>query len=126
MSSDSCDFVYDLTDNEFLGLAAAWLIGKPLAVIGLFLVAVVLRWVLHKLIDRLANRAAAGMVPNALTRGRVGRAEKVLVSASPVSARREQRARTMASLLKSIVTGVIFAMVTIMALSEVGADGAPL
>jgi small-conductance mechanosensitive channel len=126
VDSDACDVIYRWTDNEFLGIAAAWLIGKPLAVIGLLLLGVLARWILHRLIDRLTDRAAAGVVPHAFTRGRMGRSEKVLVSGSPVAARREQRAKTMGSLLKSIVTGVIFAMVTIMALSELGLDVAPL
>ncbi|HEY0774807.1 MAG TPA: mechanosensitive ion channel family protein [Nocardioidaceae bacterium] len=124
--SDSCDLVYTWTDNEFLAVAAAWLIGKPLAVLGLFVLGFVARWILHKLIDRLTDRAATGVVPHAFTRGRRGRSEKAVTTATPSSARREQRAKTMGSLLKSIVTAVVFAMVTIMALSEIGVNVAPL
>ena len=126
-SSETCNVVYSWTGNETLGVVASWLIGKPLTVLLIVLLGVAARWVLHRLVDRLVGRAAGGMMPHALTRGRLGRAsEKVLVSTSPAAARREQRAKTMGSLLKSIITGVIFAMVTIMALSEVGLDVAPL
>ncbi|GAB2748719.1 mechanosensitive ion channel family protein [Nocardioides pakistanensis] len=121
-----CNITYNTTGNDTLALASAWLIGKPLAVIGLFLMGILIRWVLHRLVDRLTNRAAEGVVPHALTRGKRGRSEKVIVSASPVAARREQRAKTMGSLLKSIITGVVFTMVSIMALSEIGVDVAPL
>jgi small conductance mechanosensitive channel len=126
VESDSCDFVYRMTDSEFLGVAAAWLIGKPLAVLGIIVLGVVARWVLHKLIDRLTKRAATGVMPHGFGRTRPGHGDKVVVSGSTAAARREQRAGAMGSLLKSVVTGVIFTMVTIMALAEIGLDVAPL
>jgi small conductance mechanosensitive channel len=126
LNSDSCDLVVKWTDNEFLGVTAAWVIGKPLAVLGLLLMGLIARWILHKLIDRLTNRAASGVVPHAFTHGRLGRSDKGAVSGSPSAARREQRAKTMASLLKSVVTAVVFTMVAIMALSEIGVNVAPL
>jgi small conductance mechanosensitive channel len=43
-----------------------------------------------------------------------------------VRTRRVQRAQTMGSLLKSIVTGVVFAVIVTMMLSEVGVDIAPI
>jgi small conductance mechanosensitive channel len=124
--SDSCDFVYRMTDNEFLGVAAAWLIGKPLAVLGIVLLGIVARWVLHKLIDRLTKRATSGVMPHSFAKGRMGRTEKSSPASATAAARREQRAGAMGSLLKSVVTGVIFTMVVIMALAEIGLDVAPL
>ncbi len=126
LNSDSCDLIYKWTGNEFAAVAGAWVIGKPLAVLGLFLMGVIARWLLHKVIDRLTNRAATGVVPHSFSHGRLGRSEKGVATGSPAAARREQRARTMGSLLKSIVTAVVFSMVAIMALSEIGVDVAPL
>jgi moderate conductance mechanosensitive channel len=124
--SDSCDFVYDMTNNEFLGVAAAWVIGKPLAVLGIILLGIVARWVLHKLIDRLTTRASSGVMPHGFGKGRLGRSDRTSAAGSTAAARREQRAGAMGSLLKSVVTGVVFTMVAIMALSEIGVDVAPL
>jgi len=127
VDSNSCTVVYNLTENESLAIAAAWLIGKPLAVLFIVLLGVVARWLLHRMVDRLTSRASGNGAPHKLTRSKVGRAkERVLATSSHASARREQRAKTMGSLLKSIITGVIFAMVTIMSLSELGLDVAPL
>lgn len=129
VDSNTCDVVVEYTDNELLGIAAAWLIGKPLAILMLLLIGFVARWLLHRLIDRVTTRAATGVMPRSFVRGRLGKAgEKVLVTpaVSHASARREQRAKTMGSLLKSVVTGVIGTMVVIMAISELGYDVAPL
>jgi small conductance mechanosensitive channel len=126
VDSNWCDMVYNQTGNEQLAVASGWLIGKPAAILGILLVAVLARWVLHKLIDRLVIRAAGGVVPSFFTRRKNGEKPERAAHHSPSSARREQRAKTMGSLLKSIVTGVVFAMAAIMALSEIGLDVAPL
>ncbi len=128
VNSNLCDAVYGLTGSERVAVASGWLVAKPLAILGLLLLAVVARWLLHRLIDRLARRAADGVMVSPMSRGRLGRAsEKVGAGGGAVAAeRREQRANTIASLLKSIVTGVIFTLVTIMVISELGYDVAPL
>jgi small conductance mechanosensitive channel len=127
VESDACDMVYKITGNETLAINSEWVIGKPLAVLGIFLLAVVARWILHKLIDRVTDRAADGVMPGSFGLGKLGRsAEKRSASHSIAAARHEQRAKAMGSLLKSVATGVIFAMATVMILAEVGLDIAPL
>lgn len=117
----SCAVVYDWTGNESLAHAAGWLIGKPLAIVWLVVLALLARWLLNKLIDRLVRRAKAGVLPDALARGPFAEAER-----ETTTTRRVQRAQTIGTLLKSIVSGVIFAVVVIMAISELGYDIAPL
>jgi small-conductance mechanosensitive channel len=80
----------------------------PASLLGLLLLGLLLRWVLFKVIDRTARRAENG--------GRAGR---------PL-ARRAQRANALAGLFKSIVTGVLVAVVGTMMLSEVGINIAPI
>ena len=117
----SCAAVYDWTHNEVLAHAAGWLIGKPLAILWLLVLALVARWLLFKLVDRLVRRAQTGVLPNALSRGSFTEHEHEVTRT-----RRSQRAQTIGTLLKSIVSGVIVAIVVMMALSEVGVDIAPL
>jgi moderate conductance mechanosensitive channel len=122
-----CSWVEDETGLVWLAQASDWLVAKPLAIALLVLGALVLRWLLHRVIDRLAHRASEG-VAGPLPKPRFGRRqpEQRLVSGAPGAARRVQRAQTMASLLKSISSSVIFGIVTIMAISELGYDVAPL
>lgn len=117
----SCAAVYHWTDNADLAHAAAWLIGKPLAIVWLVVLGLIARWLLIKVIDRLVARAAGGVVPTKLARGPF--AEPVGENGTH---RRVQRAQTMGSLLKSIVTGLIFVIVLMMSISELGYDIAPL
>ena len=125
-ASNSCDLVYRFTGNEALALAATWVIGKPIAIIGLLILGFLARWVLHRLIDRLTNKAAEGIVPNALGRKRAARAAEKQATISHSAARRVQRAQAMGSLLKSIASGVVLTLVTIMVISELGFDVGPI
>jgi small-conductance mechanosensitive channel len=123
-----CNFVYSETDSTAAANVADWLVGKPMALIGLALLGLVIRWVLHRVIDRVVKRAETGMMPNrfsrAMTGGKVGTALNIHESAG--ATRRVQRAQTMGTLLKSIVTGIILAVVGTMMLSEIGVNVAPI
>ncbi|GGF57916.1 mechanosensitive ion channel protein MscS [Marmoricola endophyticus] len=120
--SQTCAFVYDVTGDSKVADISTWIIGKPLAIVGLILVGIVARWIVHRLIDRVIRRAEkASRTPKQATSGlaKVG-------ALGERSARHGQRVETMGSLLKSISTGVIFTVVVVMVISELGYDVAPL
>ncbi|QBX54331.1 mechanosensitive ion channel family protein [Nocardioides seonyuensis] len=123
-----CRWAYDLTDDRSTARLVDWLVGTPLVLIGLLLLGLVGRWLLHRLIDRLVRRAEVGVLPDRLGRvvlgGKVG--ERISRTETAGATRRIQRAQTMGSLLKSIISGVVFAVVVTMMLSEVGADIGPI
>ena len=113
-----CDFFYERTGNVSLARWSDTLIGRPLAILGLLVLAVALRWVLRKAIDRIVKRAEDPAT------SKLGMAAE---RANPMqAARRAQRAETMGSLFKSIVTGIVVAIFGTMMLSEVGVDIAPI
>ena len=125
-----CGWVRDLTGSEQAAEVADVLIGAPLAIVGLILLGLVIGWLLHRLVDRVVRRAEDGMVPDRLasvigprtTLGRSSEQSHDVVT----STRRVQRARTLGSLLKSIISGVVFAVFTTMVLSEIGVNIAPI
>jgi small conductance mechanosensitive channel len=98
-------------------------LGTPLRVAGIVLVGLVVRFVLHRIIDRITQGIATG-------RAGLGRLEDRLPAslvASPLlSARREQRARTMASVLRSLTTAAVTTVVVLMVLDEFEINTAPL
>jgi moderate conductance mechanosensitive channel len=108
--SYSCAAVYDWTGNSSLARAAEWVIGKPLAILGILLFAVVVRWLACKAIDRVVKRAETTPLPGL----------------KHTHNRRAQRARSLGSLLKSITTTLVFGIAFVMILSEVGMDVAPI
>ena len=123
-SDNLCQIVFDWTDNETAAESVEWFVAKPLAIVGLLLVAWLIRWVLHRVIDRITQQAALGTVPGVLQRGRgtdkPGQANKATF------VRREQRANTTGSLLKSIATGIVYTVVGFMVVAELGYDIGPL
>lgn len=124
-SADShwCKLVDGVTHNETLASAADWLIARPLSIIALLVIGFVVRWLLHRVIDRLAHRATAGTVSGLLAKSKV----PLLLEISPESLeRRQQRAETMASLLKSIATAVVSTIVLFMVVAQLGYNIAPL
>ncbi|HEX6148732.1 mechanosensitive ion channel family protein [Nocardioides sp.] len=125
-----CNNVLDWTGNERAAQVADLLIGTPLALVGLLLLFLVLRWLLHRLVDRLVSRAEVGVLPARVSRLSLGSlgANKMNRTSQElaVASRRAQRAKTMGSLLKSVITGVLVAVVGTMMLSELGVNVGPI
>ncbi|MDQ6934310.1 MAG: mechanosensitive ion channel [Actinomycetota bacterium] len=119
----TCATVYDWTHNEKLAHAATWLIGTPLKIAWLVILAVVFRWLAYRTIERMVRRAEAGLLPSRFT-SVPGRAQES--DSRQVATRRGQRAKSLGSLMKSLATGVIFGVVGVMILSAVGFDIAPI
>ncbi|MGH3366857.1 MAG: mechanosensitive ion channel family protein [Nocardioidaceae bacterium] len=117
-----CEAVYRWTNNEWVASASDWLIAKPLSILGLLVFAGVLRWVLHRVIDRVMRRAGQASIPGVISRSKRQR----LGRSSVVAERRQQRTATMGSLLKSITTGVVFGVIAIMSVDVLGFNIAPL
>jgi len=118
----------DITGNQTVARTADIIIGKPLAILGLLVLGLVIRWVLHRLVDRLVAQADHGMLPvNRFSRGgKAGRAGQGSARDVVTATRRVQRAKTMGDLLKSIVTGILVAIIGTMMLSELNVNIAPI
>ncbi len=117
-------FFDSLGDSKYAANWTEYFVARPLSILGLLVLGFVLRWALSRLIDRLTARAAEATVPGVLQRSK---AHQMFLEASPVTAeRREQRAKTMGSLLKSITTGVLVTIVLFMIVAQLGYNIAPL
>ena len=84
----------------------AWLTGEPLQIIGLIVFGFVVRWILHRLVDRVVRRAETGVLPARVWRN--GHPKEKSRTSATTSARRALRARTMGTLLKSVISAVVF------------------
>jgi small-conductance mechanosensitive channel len=117
-----CARVHDWTGSSWLAESSNWLIAKPLRILAIIVIAMLLKRAVHRTIDRLSQRAAHGTVPGVLNRGRVPDGTEAALTLE----RRKQRAATMASVLRSIATGAIYSIATLMALSELTFNIGPL
>jgi small-conductance mechanosensitive channel len=102
-----------------------WLLGTPAQIVCIIAGAMVVRWLVHRAIQRLVARAA-----NAVKRADEPRrrGSKVLAGAAGalVSERRKQRAETVGSVLRSVSSIVIFGLGFITVLDKLGIPIAPL
>ena len=101
-----------------------WYVATPGAIVVIIVVGLLFRWLVNRAIDRVVRRASAGTVPGVIAGTKAG---AVLADLRPgAGERRQQRAQTMGSILKSIAGGLIFAIVVVMALDQVGVNIAPI
>lgn len=119
-----CQVVTSATGSARAGTWTELLVGLPLKVVLILLMAALLRWLLHKIIQRTVEQIATGRPINPSWFG--DRASAVLQSSPTTYQRRAQRARTIGTMLRSIATGVISVVAILMILAEVGLNIAPL
>jgi small conductance mechanosensitive channel len=101
-----------------------WLLTHGLRIVLILVVAAVLRWVLQRAVTRLVRRAVESGLSTHLGRNRATRA---LASATgALNERRRQRTETLGSVLRSMITAVVFGIAFLMVVSEFGVDLAPL
>lgn len=101
-----------------------WLVDLPLKVTLTLVLAVIARWLTHRLIDRVVRRAGKGAVPQVLAASKA--ASKLRERSLHAHERRELRAQTVGSLLKSVMTAVIGAIAVVMVLALFGLPITPL
>src|SRR5918998_6108858 len=95
-----CRTVLDATGNPWLATAADWLLAKPLVIVSIVALGFVVRWLAVRFIRRLTTRAASGVFPTVVLRGKEDQPEELALARE----RRRQRAHTMASVLTSLVS----------------------
>ncbi|MPZ83141.1 MAG: mechanosensitive ion channel [Actinophytocola sp.] len=117
-----CRTIYGWTHNEWLASSAHWLIAKPITIILILVGAFLVRLVCRRLIDRL-TRAGGGRIPTMLRPLRE-RAPQTL--GTLLSERRAQRAQTIGSVFKSIVSFIVFGLAFMMILGELGVNLGPI
>jgi len=103
-----------------------WLLGTPLQIVGILIGALIIRWLVHRAIDRVVSRAASAAKRTQDPPPRRG--VKVLAGATGafVSERRGQRAETVGSVLRSVASFVIFGMAFVTVLDKLGIPIGPL
>ncbi|MDV3222705.1 mechanosensitive ion channel family protein [Intrasporangium sp.] len=96
-----------------------WLLGAPLRIILTIALALVARWLLHRLIGRVVDSATSRHAERASELPGTG--QKLAQSMGVAQERYLQRTRTMGSLLRSLVTVVVatLAGLTVMAVLEI-------
>lgn len=112
-----------LTHSGWLAESAGWLVAKPLTILLILVVAIIIRAIARRMIDRLTRSNGGTKIP-ALLRPLKERAPQAL--GTILSERRAQRAKTIGSVFKSITSVLVFGIAFMMILAELGVDLAPV
>lgn len=123
-----CEWVWERTDGSALAATAAdWLVGRPLAILGVLAGGWVLRWVVRRLVARAVRRvlAVAPLLPGQNTFADP-RAEYAAAAPSAEDARRETRARAVSVVISSFLAALVWVMVVIAVCGIVGLDLGPV
>ncbi len=121
-----CTSFRDWTGNVRAGLWAQALLGTPLRIVTIVVLGFVLRFVLHRIVERVTDKIATGSAGLGRLDAKLPTASAFLATSPLASARREQRARTTASVLKSVTTGVVMTVVLLMVLDTLGIPIGPI
>jgi moderate conductance mechanosensitive channel len=120
-----CSRVYEWTHSQWLANSSYVVIVKPLRIIGIILIAMLIRWLLQRAIDRLTHTSSRASMPALLRPLR----EKVTATAEDgqfIPERRRQRAEAIGSVLRSFVSAVVFTMAALLVFGELGFNLGPL
>jgi small-conductance mechanosensitive channel len=120
-----CNRVYELTGSQWFATSSYVIIIKPLRILAIILVAMLIRWLLHRAIRRLANSTSRASMP-ALLKPLRERTAPTAEEGQFIPERRRQRAEAIASVLRSFVTVVVFTMAALLVMGELGFNLGPL
>ena len=119
-----CEFVWQQTDIKWLAESSYWVLVKPLTILLVIVIAFLVRALIHRAIDRLVKHTVAeNEGGGSLLRPLRNRLPHALTLPSE---RRNQRARALGSVLRSIASAVVFSIAAMLVLGEVGLNLGPL
>jgi small-conductance mechanosensitive channel len=123
----ACRLTWDLTHSTTAAQVMRDYVAGPatmaLRIAFVVVVALIVRVVAHRLINRVTERAATASLP-VVSNGRAQRAASALQTDG--LERREQRARALGSILRSGISAIVFGIATLTILGDLGFNLTPL
>lgn len=120
-----CTWIFDQWHIQWLANSGYLIIVKPVRVLAIVVIALLIRWALHRAISRLTASTSRAAMPALLKPLR----EKVTETAEDgqfIPERRRQRAEAIGSVLRSFVSAVVFTMAALLVMGEFGFNLGPL
>jgi moderate conductance mechanosensitive channel len=121
-----CARVFQVTHADWLSRSADSIVSHATTVAIIVVVALVLRYAVHRSIRRLTDGARSGRVPRLLRPLRDRAAASLREAAPQIVERRSQRAQTIGSVLRSFSTLLIYGVAFVLVLGEFGVNLAPI
>jgi small conductance mechanosensitive channel len=123
LSDPLCRSVYDVTNSTWFADSSYYILVKPLRILLILLIALLVRYLLIKTINRLVRTTSTAQVPTILRPLR----ERTLRSNPAIyPERRRQRAEAIGSLLRNLVSIVVLSIAGLLVLDELNFNLGPL
>ncbi len=122
-----CHTVYDITGQAWLATSAHLIVSHGWRILLIIVIALIARFLAHRAIRRVTRTTTEGIVPDKLrplTQRAAG--TKLVAGSSVMFERRRQRAASIGSILRSVISIVIFTVALMLVLGELGIDLAPI
>lgn len=112
--------------SDYVRDHSRWIVEIPVRIVAIIVVTLIVRFLIHRFVDRLLRPVGGGGVPKILQPFKE-RAENsaLLRETGLLSQRRAQRAATIASILKSIVSFTLLLIAVLLILNELEVSLAP-
>lgn len=122
-----CRWAWELTGHDWLAEASTFALA-PLRIIGILLLALIVRWLAVRVVNRFVRRAANGGQSAQALRPLPERLRNTVQEATALVSpeRREQRAEAIGSVLRSTISITVFTVAVLLALGELGIHLGPL
>jgi small conductance mechanosensitive channel len=120
-----CKVVFDVTDSSWFADSSYYILLKPLRILLILLVALLIRHLLHKTVNRLVRTTAKAQVPTILRPLRE-RAPQPGTGPQVYRERRRQRAEAIGSVLRNTISVVVFSVAGLLILDELSFNLGPL
>lgn len=118
----ACRRVFEATGNKALAGAVDWLVGAPLHILIILIVAVIANAIIRRAIRRFTDT-----ISGVVSAGHARRNHEVATVIPPDrSVRAASRARTIGSVLRSLSTAIVYGLAALTILGELGIDLGPL
>jgi moderate conductance mechanosensitive channel len=125
-TSELCQWIYEQTGQRWLASGSYWLLLKPAQILLILLVAMIIRYILHRMINRLVRSTSAAAVPTILRPLRERLPETLSEATTVFPERRRQRAEAIGSVLRSAASVAVYSIAVLLILGQLGVDLGPL
>jgi moderate conductance mechanosensitive channel len=120
-TSELCRWIYQQTGQVWLASGSYYFLIKPLQILLILILAVIARYLLHRVISKLVHGTSASSVPTILKP-----LKERLPEAGIFPERRRQRAEAIGSVLRSFTTVTVYSIAVLLILGQLGVDLGPL
>jgi small-conductance mechanosensitive channel len=125
-TSELCRWIFQQTGQGWLASGSYYFLVKPLQILLIIILAVVARFLLHRVIGRLVRGTSASSVPTILKPLKERLPGSLQEAAALFPERRRQRAEAIGSVLRSFATVAVYSIAALLILGQLGVDLGPL